>query len=523
MAQHFFVPGPSVRPNFGSPATFIDQISKTLAAFGTRQVAADKVKADKLFRDQTLAQADRKQDFLEGAGGRTELLRVEALARDADKFQTVQDFAKGAQFAGGDRFTSFESELAKDPRYAALDDAGKLAARNKFIQNNPSALTAPKRFAEILTSGLAATGKFTGAELEAAVAKEVAERYPTADPAIIKSLLAKPEFKIGSGTGTGTGSTRGGATFGLLNDPTNPAARGTVVDRISSIFELDDTPTTLPGFLGGGRLDAGDLDPTKQDISVAVGLLSTKGVNSPTAQEAALNIAFNADGTIKEEFDWRTPAGLAKLTAAGLKSQETEERIFNKRGGDISNLGQAAGGNSAADVIKQVEKFNAGLFARLTPRAQSDSQVVSAFLDSLGSAAGPITDTSRQGDQRGEVTPAVVDKIFRDQVEQTALTTPGAVVEGVEDADVQPDVAARPLGDDFDAQTQIFPTAETAPADISTPSPLQKLADIAKTRNARIVAEENEKIETEERLFKAAQKGGFKERKAYADWIKANR
>lgn len=521
MAQHFFVPGPSVRPNFGSPAEFIAMLQKTAEGFGNRRVAADKVVADKLFRDQTLAQKQSEIDFTQAAPERKELLRVEALARDADKFQTVQDFAKGAEFAGADRFTGFDEELNKDPRFAGLDDAGKLAAKNEFILKNPSALTSPKRFAEILTSGLSATGKFTGAELESAVAKEVAERYPTADPAIIKSILAKPEFKIGSGTGAGAGSTRGGASFGLLNDPTNPDARGTVVDRISSTFNLSDRPTTVPGiipFIGGKRIDPGDLDPSKQDISVAVGLLSTKGVNSPTAQEAALNIAFNADGTIKEGFDWRTPAGLKKLTAAGLKSQETEERIFNKRGGDVSNLGQAAGGNSAADIVKQVEKFNAGLLARLTPRAQSDSQVVSAFLDSLGATAAPTTDTPRQGDEGGRIlTPEVVDS---------------PVVEN--NADVDPDVSARPLGPTdqpaaipdapVNRAERIFPTATTA-QDIITPgaSPLQKLADIARTRNARLVTEENEKIATEERLFKAAQKGGFKERKAYADWIKANR
>ena len=308
--------------------------------------------------------------------------------------------SEGLQFSGGARFDTLNDQLLQDPRYAALDDAGKLAARNRYIQSNPSALTDPKTFGEELRRSLQATGKFTGAEINSAVSGEIGRRYPTADPAIIKSLLAKPDFKVSSGgSGSGSGSSRGGS-FSLVSDPTDPKARGEVVDRIAETYDLSAKPTTVP--LLGTRIDVGSLDPAKTDINQAVGMLSAAGVNSPTAQEAAFALAFNEDGdTIRPGFDWRTPEGRQKLIEAGLQSQGTEERIFNKRGGDISRSGQA--GNTAADVVRATQDYNAGLLSSLTPKALSDAEVVSTFLDTLGAAPSqaPAPNTTRQGNDGG--------------------------------------------------------------------------------------------------------------------------
>ena len=295
----FFVPGPSVRPNFGSPATFINQISKTLSGFGERQVAEDKVKADKLFREQTLAQADRKQDFLEGADARTELKRVAELARDNEKTQTIQGMAEGLQFAGGDRFTGFESILSQDPTYAALDDAGKLAARNKFIKNNPSALTPPKQFGEDLAAQLGGSGLFTGAEIKQAVSDQIKQRYPTADPSIIKSLLAKPEFKIGDSTGSRSGSRSGSVS--LLSGQTNQPNK---TEQVNSEFESlgltdkktattlgiehDDTEIPIFGPIFGKR------NVTQQNYNQALAALEREG-NSVSSSIAALRSVIDGN------------------------------------------------------------------------------------------------------------------------------------------------------------------------------------------------------------------------------------
>lgn len=409
----FFVPGPSVRPNFGSPATFINQISKTLSGFGERQVAEDKVKADKLFREQTLAQADRKQDFLEGADARTELKRVAELARDNEKTQTIQGMAEGLQFAGGDRFTGFESILSQDPTYAALDDAGKLAARNKFIKNNPSALTPPKQFGEDLAAQLGGSGLFTGAEIKQAVSDQIKQRYPTADPSIIKSLLAKPEFKIGDSTGSRSGSRSGSVS--LLSGQTNQPNK---TEQVNSEFEslgLTDkkTATTLgvehddieiPIF---GKI-FGKRNVTQQNYNQALAALEREG-NSVSSSIAALRSVI--DGNLETDVDLGKLSGkqLKSLSALAKKNEAQQTQIFNKRGGGISDAGQSSTG-SPADIVNQVQQFNQRLLSSLTPSADSDAQVISSFLDSLGSAPHGVksrgtgnlqTSPGKAGDNQG--------------------------------------------------------------------------------------------------------------------------
>jgi hypothetical protein len=410
----FFVRGPSVNPNIGSPAQYLGNIQDIIKGRRDSAIAQERVENDKLFRDQTAALNERRQDFTEGAPQRTEDLRVATLEREAGKASMISNMAEGLSYSGGDRFTTLEDDLLKDPRYSALDDQGKLAARNAYIKSNPSALTDPKKFGENLRSSLLGTGDFTGPEVDTAVAQEMSRRYPTADPALIKSLLAKPDFKISNVTGTKGSSRTGGGSFGLIADPTDPKARGDVVDRISETRKLSDTPWTVP--LQGSRIDFGNLNPAKTDISDAVGIMSIGGVNSPTAQESAFSVAFNPDGTIKDEFDWRNKEGKDRLVAAGLEAQSVEERVFDKKGGDLSRSGQA-GQISPADIVKQASEYNSKLLDRLTPQALSDSEVVSTFLDSLGAAP----DNARQGvlpNQGGDrTTPEVVpgNQIFGDQ------------------------------------------------------------------------------------------------------------
>jgi len=468
-----FVPGPSVNPNLiGSPGSFLSNIANISGQRRRAQQAENQLAQQKLFQDASLALNERKQDFTEAAPQRAEELRLANLARENEKAGLIQNMSEGLQFSGGARFDTLDSQLLQDPRYAALDDAGKLAARNKYIQSNPSALTPPKQFGDDLRKSLQATGKFTGAEIDAAVSSEIGRRYPTADPAIIKSLLAKPDFKIGTDGTARTGSGGRGGSFSLVSDPTDPKARGEVVDRIAETYELAAKPTDLPLI---GRVDVGQLDPAKTDINNAVGMLSAAGVNSPTAQEAAFALAFDEDGTtIKPGFDWRTPEGRQKLVEAGLQSQGTEERIFNKRGGNISRSGQ---GNTTADVVGALKDYNAGLLSSLTPKALSDAEVVSTFLDSLGAAPSqaPAPVTTRQGSNGGDV--SVPEVVSAAPAEESQPETPaefqiGGPVAGQETLDqifsfLQENTGPRaiagagPLGPILDAAETVAPAAQS--------------------------------------------------------------
>ena len=389
-----FVPGPSVRPNFGSPSTYLNLLQKTIQGFGDRRIASEKVTADKLFRDQTLAQSDRKQDFVEGADARTELKRVNELARDNEKTNTVQGMAEGLQFAGGDRFTGFESILSQDPTYAGLDDAGKLAARNKFINNNPSALTPPKQFGEQLAQQLAGSGLFTGAEIKQQVSDQIKQRYPTADPSIIKSLLAKPDFKI-SNSGTGTSSSRRGGSVSLLSGQTNQPNKDEQVNaefeslgltdkRTKETFGVqhDDINIPIVGSLFGKR------NVTQQNYNKALSALERDG-HSVSSSIAALRSVIDGNLETDINLDKLTGDQLKALGSLAEQNEAQQTQIFNKRGGGISDAGQSSTG-SPADIVNQVEQFNQKLLSRLTPSADSDAQVVKSFLASLGGASHGI-------------------------------------------------------------------------------------------------------------------------------------
>lgn len=411
-----FVPGPSVNPNIGTPAQFISLIDDTIKSNRRARVADERTQQDKIFRQQTADLNARKQDFLEAAPERAELLRVDALARDNEKSQLVANMSEGLQYAGGDRFTTLEEDLMKDPRYAQLDEAGRLSARNNYINSNPSALTDPTKFGNELRQSLAATGKFTGAEVDAAVAGEISRRYPTADPDIIKSMLAKPKDFIGSGGSTvnidgklfSTTKPLSGSNS-LITGAGGPDDRQTVLDRQSELRGLSNNPSTLPDILGGGRLEipGGNLDVSKQDLSNMIGILATEGINSPTAVEAALGKAFTDNNDLKGAYDYRTDAGKNKLIAEARKAQETEER---RKGGGTSQVGGAAGIFTPADAVAAAKTYNSGLLSTLTPQALSNAEVASTFLNSLG-AAQAAPNTTRQGSDGGGapvVTPEVV-------------------------------------------------------------------------------------------------------------------
>lgn len=461
-----FVPGPSVRPVFGNPAQYIKGIGDTIEGFDRRRIMDERTAADKLFKEQTTALNERKQDFVESAPERDEALRLQNLERDADKFKTVLNYAEGAQYAGGDRLaeSNIDGLLGQDPRYQKLDDAGKLAARNKYILDNPSLMTDPREFAKTLTAGLTQSGKFTGDEIRTAVAQQVAERYPTGDKDLVKAQLRDPKDYLGSGTTNNvtvgsdgrifsTGGSRGRPK--LINDPSSQAQRDEVVDSIASGFAVAEKTGHLPWFLGGGRLEipGGNLNISKQDIEGMVGIMATEGgIVSPTAMQNVLvpGIALTSKGELKEDYDYRTGPGKQKLIAAAKKAQATEERLLTA-GGDISAAGQAAGGRifSLADATNAANKHNEALLSTLTPQALSDEGIVSSFLDSLGGQTQP-----------GKVAPP----------SEGGVTTPQA------DAPILPAAATAavdPVQAEYLRQAQIDGGSPNAPASLgSTDAPV---------------------------------------------------
>lgn len=141
-----------------------------------------------------------------------------------------------------------------------------------------------------------------------------------------------------------------------------------------------------------------------------IGILAQEGINSPTAVEAALGKAFTDNNDLKGAYDYRTDSGKNKLIADAKKAQDTEER---RKGGDLSQLGAAAGIFSPADAVNAAKTYNSGLLASLTPQAFSNAEVASTFLNTLGEAqAQAPTNTTRQGSDGGG--PVVAPEIVPD-------------------------------------------------------------------------------------------------------------
>ncbi|MEE8599293.1 MAG: hypothetical protein V3S69_07305, partial [Dehalococcoidales bacterium] len=307
-----FVQGPAVRPATVSPNQVLQNYSNSLQA-------DRKADADKLFRNQTLEAAASRQAYLEKAPERAEKLRVETLARDVEKAKAIKDYSQGAQYAGLNRNSDIDAVLEKDPTYAGLDEAGKLAARNKFSLESPSSFTPVKKFSDTLRAGLIQSGKFTGKEIDDAVSSEIAKRYPTADKGIIEKMLIKPDLKSGGNNIFNVGAdgrvSSGSGSFSTINDPSKPATINSVLDDLAGERKVPDTPSH---FLGQ-RVDFESLpwtstDLTRQDFGdIAAGIQLGGEVSSPTAIRAAIVKGMTGEGNLKEGFDWRTTEGLAKF------------------------------------------------------------------------------------------------------------------------------------------------------------------------------------------------------------------
>jgi hypothetical protein len=233
-------------------------------------------------------------------------------------------------------------------------------------------------------------------------------------------------------------------------------------------------------------LPFGKPNVTQQNYNQILAKMERRGVSTP-ASIAALRSAI--DGNLESEIDFSKPtkAQLDSLVTIAEANERQQTQVFNKKGGDISNAGQAAAGGrilTPSDAVAAASKHNQALLSRLTPGALSDQDVVSSFLDQLGAAA-PAQTTSRQGgDQGGQVlAPAVTPPVVGDQGQGTAddfqpgidgvRPGPGGNIDqGLEDFDGPP-------GQD----TQVFPQPEqVAPVSQRPDSILQSQVKAASDR-----------------------------------------
>lgn len=409
-----FVPGPSVGGNlFGNPAQYINNIGNIANSRRRERVANQRTENEKLFRDATLAMNERKQDFTEAAPERAEDFRLSQLAIDNAKTKSVRDLAEGAQYAGGDRLDTIRGQLMKDPRFSQMDEAGQLAAENEYIKNNPTSLTTPKRFGEILRQGLVADGKFTGAEIDSIVSKQIARRYPTGDKDLVKAQLLKPsDIKVfgSKSSATDSGGT-GSQSLGFVSDPVNQANKTDQLNQEFELIGLNDKRTSstlgIPHELAAvnpiNPFGNFDFNVTQQGYAKAISKLEGAGLS---VSEAIGVLRDEIDGDLESNLDFENlkPGQVTALAekAAGIKAQQTQ--LLNKKGGGLSIAGQVAGGGSIftpAQAMHAAQAHNQRLLSTLTPQADSDSEVITSFLNRLG----PATNTTRQGSDQGGGTP----------------------------------------------------------------------------------------------------------------------
>ncbi len=182
-----------------------------------------------------------------------------------------------------------------------------------------------------------------------------------------------------------------------------------------------------------------------------------------------------------------------------------------------SRGGGAAGGNLSLAQMQAYEKgvfdrnskYNMDTIGRTMPQAADFASRLNA-LRSSQAMSGLLNNPRQGGDEGGVVTPQVA---------------PPAEVPGGTGSASLDGLLSVPAGiPDLDAQDQsVFGNAETSTELAPTPSPLQKLGALAQERETRLEAEAMQKDNIEQKLFKAAQTGGRKERIAYAKWVKENR
>ncbi len=284
-------------------------------------------------------------------------------AQDAsDRTATLSGILKGMGSQGFDRLGSEQTEaiLMQNPDYAKLSDEAKLTARNQFIQNNPGLAADPRLFKGHLRDSLAGVTNqrgqrlFSVEDIDNIVDTQYKRRYPGMSDQQLEAMTkviteankgGNKIFNIvpGADGGVQVSSGRGGSgTFRGQYNVGNPQDRLDMAKSVGELRNLSRTPWTVP--IAGNRIDFGNLDPAVTDVADVMGRMATlpgeNAIVSSSAMEAALDVAFNPDQTVKEKYDWRTPEGFKNLHQKALEAQRAETQKFNTKTGSAQSADQ---------------------------------------------------------------------------------------------------------------------------------------------------------------------------------------
>lgn len=487
-----FVPGPSGKGSFGSPATYIAGLQSLSEQIGRENLAKDRNEQTKLFQDAQIRLEESGQLWEQAAPERKEEERVATLTRDVKNTQMVENYAQGAQYSGLDRMGDKEVQdiIRKDPRYKNATDQEIFDISNQYKLENPSAFTSPKIFSKNMKAGLLAEGTMSGKEIDAAITAKVGQIWPTMSKESAEKMTISPD-KAFSGKG-GANITIGGRVFGgggngsfrQVSDPTNAADLTIVLDNLAGERALPDNPTYFLGtrmdFEGGIPWTSTDL--TRQDFGDIASKIQQGGeVYSPTAIRAGIIEGMTGEGNLRSGFDWRNPEGIKKFTAAAKRAQVAEERLYSsKTGGGPSATGAIAGQTDFASKLDAINEYNEKIWARTVPQAKSSAQLAEGFLAQFG-------DTPRQGGDTGSVTtPQVATEVDAPITDQSAGIDPTAAVDPLfAHIGINPSAAPAPLiprgipAPVVAQEDKDFPIPMTVGGPIDNTNPLMSLADFA--------------------------------------------
>lgn len=397
-----FVPGPSVRPNFGSPFQFIKDIGDTVEGFSRRRIMDERTEADKLFKEQTVALNERKQDFAEGADDRA---RAEAeLERQRVSAQALSNL-DAAQKAGGSRIDPFLANPEVQKLLTDQNILGEEAQRAKlmeFVGQDTSLFSDPTVLAETAYRNVLEGGG-SPAQAEAEAKKRVSAEFPTLPSDWIDKLIAKPGGAGGSGSiasfAKSLAGTKGSSTpqQAIPSQLQSEELQKLLSDKMEiegdrfSIFDFRPTDLASYGF--------GDHDLTESDVIGLQGEFSTE-LRPETILRTIQSLGDPTDGTLP--FDPRSMSPQQRKDFLDV-GRAVERKANEPRGG-----GTLGGNLGLADLLKLQQNqeaarqaYNMDLISLGTPQANTFEERLSGFRNFLGA---PVQDTTRQGSGGGGVT-----------------------------------------------------------------------------------------------------------------------
>lgn len=352
-----------------------------LAAQSGRNITesiSDEEKAASLadFRQQSLAAANRRQDFVEAEPERAIAEEQRLLRNSAEQGTIANEVANAAGLSRAGKF--FEDPrnravIEADPRYQAIAGKGEQAVadfRDQFVNdpNNRRLLSDSKVYRNTVLTKLLESGRFNNTDANTIADQKTSQLFPTLDPAIAGKLLQK-QGTSASSTGVG----RGSGTFKNEFNIGNPKDRADVVDNIVRQRGLEAAPDNF--LWTDKRWEIGRLDPTGTDIASVMARLAQDGVVSSTAAEASVSGAFNADGnTLEKNRNFTTKEGYKKVLEDAKAAQTEELRKTNTKSGSQAN--QIFNRNA-------IDSSNQRVLDKLNPDQSTREKRLAAFMSGL--------------------------------------------------------------------------------------------------------------------------------------------